>query len=79
MLYLRKNAGDVRYEPSNDRREQTLLKVRKIENQIKIGLNRSGTQRCRRKHCGIRYAQLPETCAYSEETKNLHFKFIILV
>ena len=47
---------------------------KKQENQIKIGYNRSGTQRCRCKDCGIRYTIDPKKHEYSDETKKLAMK-----
>ncbi len=47
---------------------------KKQENQIKIGYNRSGTQRCRCKDCGTRYTLNPKKHEYSDETKNLAMK-----
>lgn len=46
----------------------------KIENQIKIVFNRSGTQRCKCKECGIRYTLNPQKQEYSKETKELAMK-----
>lgn len=50
------------------------LKCGKIENQIKIGYNKSRTQRCKCKECGISYTINPKKHEYSEETKNLAIK-----
>ena len=41
----------------------------RVENQIKIGYNRSGTQRCRCKECGTRYTIAPKERVYSEEIR----------
>ncbi len=49
-------------------------KCGKIENQIKIGYNKSGTQRCKCKEYGISYTINPKKHEYSEETKNLAIK-----
>jgi len=38
-------------------------------NQINKGRNRSGTQRCMCKDCGIAYTPQPKHHAYSEETR----------
>ena len=46
-------------------------KCGKIENQINKGLNRSGTQRCKCKDCGIVYTLDPKKHEYSEEVKTL--------
>lgn len=46
----------------------------KIENQIKIGYNKSGTQRCKCKECGISYTINPKKHEYSEEIKKLALK-----
>ena len=51
--------------------DHTLLKQ---ENQIKIGYNRSGTQRCRCKECGTRYTLEPKKHEYSDEIKELAIK-----
>ena len=40
-----------------------------MENQVKIGYNRSGTQRCKCKECGTRYTIDPKQSAYPEETR----------
>ena len=45
-------------------------KCGKIENQIKVGFNRSGTQRCQCKECGTRYTLNPKKKEYSEEERN---------
>ena len=44
------------------------------ENQKKIGYNRSGTQRCICKECGVSYAIDPKQREYSEGTKTLAMK-----
>ena len=49
-------------------------KCGKVENQLKKGLNRSGTQRCKCKECGIYYTIEPKKREYSEETKKLAIK-----
>ena len=49
-------------------------KCGKIENQIKAGFNRSGTQRCKCKDCGIKYTLEPKKHEYPEETKQLALK-----
>jgi len=46
----------------------------RIENQIKAGKNRSGTQRCKCKECNISYTINPKKREYSEETKQLALK-----
>ena len=46
----------------------------KRENHVKIGYNRSGTQRCRCKECGTRYTLNPKKHKYSDETKKLAMK-----
>ncbi len=45
-----------------------------IENQIRVGYNRSGTQRCKCKDCYIRYTSDAKRHAYSEETRQLALK-----
>lgn len=47
---------------------------KKQGNQIKIGYNRSGTQRCRCKECGTRYTLEPKKHEYPEEIKELAIK-----
>jgi len=47
---------------------------KRIDNQIKKGYNRSGTQRCLCKVCGVAYTLEPKQNAYSEETKSLALK-----
>lgn len=49
-------------------------KCGKIDNQIKVGYNRSGTQRCKCKDCKIRYTLEPKKHEYSEETKKIALK-----
>ena len=46
----------------------------RIENQIKKGYNRSGTQRCMCKECGVVYTMDPKKREYPEETKKLAIK-----
>lgn len=46
----------------------------RVENQIKIGYNRSGTQRCRCKECGTRYTIAPKERVYSEEIRESAIK-----
>lgn len=45
-----------------------------IENQVKKGFNRSGTQRCQCKECGKTYTINPKKRAYPEETRQLAMK-----
>ena len=49
-------------------------KCKKKENQIKIGYNRSGTQRCRCKECGTRYTLEPKSHEYPDDVKELAIK-----
>jgi len=49
-------------------------KCRKSENQVKKGFNRSGSQRCKCKDCGVAYTLSPKKHEYSEETKTLAMK-----
>ena len=49
-------------------------KCGKVENQVKMGYNRSGTQRCMCKECGTRYTIAPKTREYPEETRELAIK-----
>ena len=49
-------------------------KCGKVENQVKIGYNRSGTQRCMCKECGTRYTIAPKTREYPKETRELAIK-----
>jgi len=46
----------------------------KIEDQIRKGYNRSGTQRCMCKECGVSYTIDPKKRAYPEETRTLALK-----
>jgi transposase-like protein len=46
----------------------------KIENQIMAGRNRSGTQRCKCKECGIMYTIDPKRHEYPEETRKMAIK-----
>jgi len=46
----------------------------KVENQIKKGFNRSGTQRCMCKECGVAYTNNPKSNEYPEETKEIAIK-----
>jgi transposase-like protein len=56
-------------------RKQTVDEARrcpkcgKIENQVKRGYNRSGTQRCECRECGAWYTINPKTKAYPEEIR----------
>lgn len=45
-----------------------------IENQVKHGYNRSGTQRCKCKECNKMYTLDPKTKAYSEEVRQSAIK-----
>ena len=49
-------------------------KCGKVENQVKMGYNRSGTQRCMCKECGTRYTIAPKIREYPEETRELAIK-----
>jgi len=49
-------------------------KCGRIENQVKKGYNRSGTQRCICKECGVTYTMNPKKLDYPEETKRLAIK-----
>jgi len=42
--------------------------------QRNVGLNRSGTQRCQCKECGVTYTLNPKTRAYPEEVRKLAIK-----
>ena len=46
----------------------------KTENQIKAGYNKSGTQRCKCKECGIYYTIDPKQHEYPEEIKKQAIK-----
>jgi len=52
-------------------------KCGKTEEQVKRGLNRSGTRRCMCKECNIRYTIDPKTREYPEETKTLALKLLV--
>lgn len=49
-------------------------KCGKIENQVKCGYNRSGTQRCECRECGTLYTMNPKSRAYSEEVRQQAIK-----
>ncbi len=49
-------------------------KCGKIEEQVKMGYNRSGTQRCKYKECGIRYTIDSKKHEYPKETRELAIK-----
>lgn len=49
-------------------------KCGKIEHQIRVGFNTSGTQRCKCKDCNLRYTIDPRPHEYPEETKELAIK-----
>lgn len=49
-------------------------KCGQVENQVKKGYNRSGTQRCICKECGAAYTINPKKNEYPEETKKLAVK-----
>ncbi len=49
-------------------------KCGQMENQVKSGYNRSGTQRCYCKECGVYYTVEPKKREYSEETKEQAIK-----
>ncbi len=49
-------------------------KCGKIENQIKAGYNKSGSQRCKCKECSIYYTIEPKRHEYPEETRQLAIK-----
>jgi transposase-like protein len=44
------------------------------EGQVNKGFNRSGTQRCKCKECGVSYTKEPKRKEYPEETKQLAMK-----
>ena len=48
-------------------------KCGKTANQIKVGRNPSGSQRCKCKECGIVYTIDPKQHAYPEETRELAY------
>jgi len=49
-------------------------KCGKTENQVNKGYNRSGTQRCMCKECGVAYTKEPKKREYPEETQKLAMK-----
>ena len=49
-------------------------KCGKVENQINKGRNRSGTQRCMCKDCGIAYTLDPKSNTFSEEERQRAIK-----
>jgi transposase-like protein len=44
------------------------------DNQLNVGFNKSGTQRCQCKECGKYYTLNPKTQAYPEELRELAIK-----
>ena len=54
--------------------EKKCPKCGRVENQVKNGSNRSGTQRIVCRHCKISYTLEPKRNAYSEETRALALK-----
>ena len=54
--------------------ERRCPKCGRIENQVKCGRNRSGTQRCKCKECGILYTLEPKSRAYPEEVRRQAIK-----
>ena len=54
--------------------EKKCPKCGAIENQVKRGYNRSGTQRCNCKECGVMYTIDPKRHEYPEETQKLALK-----
>ena len=54
--------------------EKRCPKCGKTTNQVKRGLNRSGSQRCLCNECGVSYTLEPKKHAYSEETRKLAMK-----
>lgn len=49
-------------------------KCGQVENQVKQGYNRSGTQRCQCRSCGTRYTLEPKSRAYPEEVREQAIK-----
>jgi transposase-like protein len=62
----------MRRTTPNERRR--CPKCGQIEHQMNKGFNRSGTQRCICKECGVTYTLDPKQNEYSEETKALAIK-----
>jgi transposase-like protein len=58
-------------EKTIDTPERRCPKCGKTTNQIKKGLNTSGTQRCMCKECGVKYTLNPKRREYPEETQKL--------
>ena len=54
--------------------EKKCPKCGRVENQVKNGNNRSGTQRIVCRHCKTSYTLEPKRNAYSEETRALALK-----
>jgi len=46
----------------------------RVANQVRKGYNRSGTQRCKCKECGVSYTIDPKKREYPEETRQLAMK-----
>ena len=62
----------MRKIPANEKRKCPLCGDEK--KQVKMGYNRSGTQRCKCKECGKTYTINPKKRAYPEETRQLAIK-----
>lgn len=54
-----------------------MARYAQIVGQVKMGYNRSGTQRCQCKECGTRYTLNPKKHEYPDETKELALKMCI--
>ena len=63
-LWRRSTIDEARHCPKCD----------KAENQVNVGVNRSGAQRCFCKDCKKYYTHNPKSNAYSEETKDQAIK-----
>ena len=59
--------------PSTDPR-RLCPRGRTVEQQVKSGYNRSGTQRCQCKLCGTRYTLDPKKHEYPDEIKQQAFR-----
>ena len=57
-----------------EKENRTCPKCGKTEGQVKIGYNRSGTQRYKCKECGATYTPDPKRHEYAKETRELAIK-----
>ena len=71
---IEKRKGAISIKKATIDENRRCPKCGKTENQIRVGYNDSGTQRCKCKDCNLRYTLNPKSHAYSEETKQAAIK-----